>query len=1015
MKVFVVTWICMLGTCLGAVAGAQLDTLQINYIGQEEGMTQLNVQDVVQDDMDYLWFSTEDGLHRFNGLKMKVFSGNPLDSMSIPDDHNRGLLIVDDTLWIASNSKGIFALDLRSETFIRPFDELSNVISYKVFRLNDQYLLFSSSNAFHIYDRSIKTLKKVVHEEQGSENHVTALVRMSEDQAVLATLNGGLLVLDLKTLSVVGQQRLDPSAHNALLLHQEQLYVGTEQGLYTLDLSSGVADLIVPDQSINCIYPYENGELWLGTNEGLVIYDPVSKSVTQCVSKDQLGKVYFPVEIMTIYGDGKGNVWMGTAGEGLHHYNKYQKKFTSISLEMEGYTRDTKLSTFQFLPAEGEDSALWLGSTYNVLKYDYLTREFKHYKDDFPKSLIYALERDHNGDVWCGGFDGTGLLHYNAAQDRFEKAEVTGDIPNDKSVIDIRPLTSEKLLVSTWSSGMYIYDLTQKKFEGYLVDGQALNRARISFVDSQDNLWIGSDQGAYRIAELGEGVVHHYTEGTHPQAINSDRIFAINEDGNGNIWLGTSTGLTMLNLKTEDVHRYYRQEGFPNDFVYSVLIDAQDRVWMGTNKGIAVLDPSTDRFVHYSHKDGLQNDEFNGKAAYQDGYGNFYFGGVDGINVFHPEDIRINPYESKVHLESIELFNQPLPTNAIYQDRYAFGSDENVLTFKYAAINFLNPSKVNYSYWMDGFDKEWRPVTKSQSITYTNLSPGDYTFHIKATNDNGAWSEMGRQVSLTVIPPWYDQFWFKLTAVLATLLLAVGFYLYKSHTYRRNKERLELMVKESTGELRQALEVSESRQESIQFLMREMKHRVKNNLQIISSLLSLQALHLDNLDAIHTLQVARNRILTISYLENIMDSESEHIHVDKFTRDICENVLRLIASDESPTFETIYDLEPAEVTNFNITFYGLLINELLTNVSKYAFDNYEDTNRLSISCKVGGDWLVLVIADNGKGYRQEDIKQGSIGLDLVKDMVKQLKGEMTVDSHDGAKNVIKIPVSYGEA
>ncbi|PIB35108.1 hypothetical protein BFP72_06720 [Reichenbachiella sp. 5M10] len=1005
----------MLVRCLGAVAGSSLDTLQINYIGQEEGVTQLNVQDIVQDEMDYVWFSTEDGLHRFNGLQMKIFADNPLDSLSIPDDHNRGLLIVDDTLWIASNSQGIFALDLRSETFIRPFEDLSNVISYKVFQLDDQHLLFSSSNTFYVYNRSTKGLTKITHAQQDSENHVTALVPVSTDQFVLATLNGGLLTLNLKTLSLVGQQRLDPSAHNALLLHQGQLYVGTEQGLYLLDVSSGVAKNVVPAHAINCIYLYENGELWLGTNEGLVTFDPSTQTVTQCITQDQSGKVYFPLEIMTIHGDGKGNVWMGTAGEGLHHYNKYQKKFSSISLEMEGYTKDTKLSTFQFLPAVREDSALWLGTTYNILQYNYLTGEFKHYKDDFPKSLIYAMQRDLNGDIWCGGFDGTGLLRYNRTVDRFEKAEVTGDIPNDKSVIDIRPLTRDKLLVSTWSSGMYTYDLARKKFEVYLVDGQSLNRARISFVDSRDNLWLGSDQGAYRIADRGTGAVHHFTAGKHKQAINNDRIFAINEDAKGNIWLGTSTGVTKLNPGNGTVQRYYRQEGFPNDFVYSVLIDARDRVWMGTNKGIAVLDPSTERFVHYSHKDGLQNDEFNGKAAYQDVYGNFYFGGVDGINVFHPEDIRINPYQPKVHLESIELFNQPLSKNAIYQDHYTFHSDENVLTFKYAANNFLNPSKVSYSYWMDGFDKQWRPVTKNQSITYTNLPPGKYTFRIKATNDNGVWGKNERWVWLTIIPPWYDQYWFKVVSVFGIVMSALAFYLYKSHTYKRNNERLERTVKERTAELQEALEVSQSRQHSIQFLMREMKHRVKNNLQIISSLLSLQALNLDNEDAKHTLQVARNRILTISYLENIMDSESEHVHVDQFTRELCDNVLRLIASDERPTFETVYDLEPAEVTGFNITFYGLLINELLTNVSKYAFDGSRTDNRLTISCKVDAECLELVIADNGKGYNPEEIKQGAIGLDLVKDMVRQLRGEMTVDSYEGTKNTIKIPLENGEA
>ena len=143
------------------VGSTPTDTLQINYIGQEKGIKQLNVQKIVQDDLDYLWFSTEDGLHRFNGLQMKVFADNPLDSSSIPDDHNRGLLIVEDTLWIASNSKGIFALDLRTEQFSIPFPEMSGAISYQVFQLNHQYLLFSLADVFYVLNRKTRQLTPV--------------------------------------------------------------------------------------------------------------------------------------------------------------------------------------------------------------------------------------------------------------------------------------------------------------------------------------------------------------------------------------------------------------------------------------------------------------------------------------------------------------------------------------------------------------------------------------------------------------------------------------------------------------------------------------------------------------------------------------------------------------------------------------------------------------------------------------------------------------------------------------
>ncbi|UXX78568.1 hypothetical protein N7E81_14500 [Reichenbachiella carrageenanivorans] len=991
-------------------AYAQVDTLQINYIGQEQGITQLNIQEIVQDDLDYLWFSTEDGLHRFNGKQLKVYEDNPLDSLSIPDDHNRGLLIVDDTLWIASNSKGFFGLDLRAEKFFIPFDRLSEVISYHVFQLDETHLLFSSANVFNIYNRKTKQLKEVVLPHEYSENYVKAITKLQDGIYALATLSSGLLIFDLSTMKIIHQQNLDESAHNAVLLVDDQLYIGTELGLYVMPLFSYEAIKVVANEVINCIFLDEHGTFLIGTESGLMTYDRLDQSYAFQILKDQSDRVYAPLEVTSIYGDEKGNLWIGTAGEGLHYYNKYQKKFHSIEIRLDGYTKDTRLSTFQFMP--DVDSTLWLGTTDNVLKYNYKTQRFKHYSAP-PKALIYAMERDLNGDIWCGGFEGTGLLKYNSKQDKFEQAVVADGFNNDKTVIDIRPLKKDKLLVSTWSSGMYSYDLVNHRFEEFLVNGEKINRVRTSFIDSRQNLWLGSDQGAYRIADLGAGAVQLFSDHLPDSfAINSNRIFAINEDANSNIWLGTSSGLAQVQRDTWKTQRYYQQEGFPNDFVYSVLIDPKGKIWMGTNKGIAVLDPVTGQFVNYSEKDGLQNDEFNGKAAFHDEFGNFYFGGVDGINVFNPLAIKTNPYHPQVHLESIELFNEPIDVNTLYTDTYDFHSDENVLTFRYAANNFLNPSKVNYSYYMDGFDKGWRPATKSQNITYTNLPPGEYTFRIKATNDHGVWGDE-RKVKITIIPPWYDQIWFRLVVLFTLVLSVVGYMLNKSYNYKRNQIRLEYIVQERTNDLQKALSVSNAQQDSIKFLMRELKHRVKNNLQIISSLLSLQAMQINNKEAGRTLQVAKNRILTISHVENIMDSEKEHVQVDVFTRELCDNVLKLIAIEEKPNFELKYELQSAKVTNFNITYYGLMINELITNTSKYAFDSYNEKNELYIKCKIEGDLLVLEIADNGKGYQVEEIKANSIGLDLVKDMVKQLKGDIQIENLNGTKNIIRIPLIYG--
>lgn len=989
-----------------AVGFSTVDTLQINYIGQEQGVAQLNIQKIVQDDLDYLWFATEDGLHRFNGLQLKVFTSNPLDSLSIPDDHNRGLLIVDDTLWIASNSKGIFALDLKTEQFCTPFKVLSDAISYEVFRLGEEHILFSLTDVFYVLNRNTRKLSQVKLPRSISENYVKDIQQIDTNRYLLATLSSGLLIFDLENLSIVSQLSVNESSHNAIIESDGKWFVGTDKGFYALDLVTNKATSIVENELINCIYKQAHDQLYLGTKNGLIVYDSQTDKYKSLILKDENNRVFSPLEIEGIWGDKKGNLWFGTAGEGLHHYNAYQKKFETIELQVPEYTRDTRLSTFQILP--DSNSSLWLGTSSDVIKYDRVENTFKHYKN-FPDALIYTLTKDLNGDIWCGGFDGTGLLKYNANKDQFERAKFA-NAQNDKTVIDIRPLSQRELLISTWSSGMFVYNIESGRTDEFLVDGKPLNRARISFIDSENNLWLGSDQGAFMIRDLGSGQTFHFEENAPDSiSINSNRIFGINEDSQGNIWLGTSTGLTQLSMETLHTRRFYRQEGFPNDFVYGVLIDKEDKVWVSTNHGISVFNPNTLSFMSYSKKDGLQNDEFNGKAAYQDENGIFYFGGVDGINIFDPLKVRTNPHQPKVHLESVEVLNRPIGTNSLYQSAFTFGSEENVLSFRYAATNFLNPSKVNYSFYMEGFDKDWRPVTKSQQTTYTNLPPGDYNFKIKATNDNGVWAEKVREVAITIIPPWYATWWFRVLAVLILIAIISIFVLLKYLNLRRNKAFLEKTVLERTNELRQALSVSNAQKESITFLMRELKHRVKNNLQIISSLLSLQAMQMKDEKSVESLHSARNRISNISYLENMMDSEQEHVAVDVFTKGICENVLRLIALDERPMFNVEYELKPAKVANFNITIYGLIINELLTNTSKYAFDQWDDRNKVNVRCSVQDGMLELIIMDNGKGYDPDQIKSTSLGLGLVQDMVSQLNGDIIIESKKGTKNTIRIP------
>src|SRR5690606_1093895 len=315
--------------------------------------------------------------------------------------------------------------------------------------------------------------------------------------------------------------------------------------------------------------------------------------------------------------------------------------------------------------------------------------------------------------IWAGGF-GQGLLKYNRQTDRFDAVPLPFA---DKDIIQLTPVSRDTIWVHTWSSGIYALNVHDYGISPREIHGQQLIRSRTSFLDSSGAIWIGSDEGLYCIR--GNRSVYY-------DSLSNERVFAITEDPDHNIWVGTAKGLNCVDPKSGQVTAYTQQAGLPNDFIYSVESDQHGNIWVSTNFGIAVLDRQQRTFKNYTEDDGLQNNEVNGKAGYTDSLGYFYFGGMNGFNVFHPDSIYSNNEVGKTLIEDIQLFGTPLQKNIPYPDTLFFSHNENVITFDFVSLNYLWAKKNRYRFMLEGFDKTWRPITQNRSTTYTNLDPGTY-------------------------------------------------------------------------------------------------------------------------------------------------------------------------------------------------------------------------------------------------------------------------------------------------
>lgn len=993
----------------------ETEVVKVTVLGQDEGLLQLNAQALAQDELGYLWVGTEDGLHRFNSYEFTAFLANPTDTTSIKDDHIRGLEAVGDTLWIATNSQGIVGYQQSKNLFFEVLSESNRdyKIGHNVFTVNEKLLLFAVKNHFILFDRAKKTYKSFQLPESERENFVSDVFLLNNNQLLLATSVSGILSFNLKTeKSNSFSKTFDNLKVSSFLKNNETLYIGSEIGLSRYNLETKTFAETKIKQATIGIHKIDAQNIYVATTTNVLKYNLNEDKFNKIIFQNKDNTLFENVVVERFANDDKSNLWLGTAGNGVLYINKFQTKFTTYQVSIPSESSDKAINIFPFFK---KDQNLWLGTGAGTIRFNAESGAYNVFEKG-KGGITYTFAEDQNGTLWVGTiFDG--LLKYDPKTDSFRQflnSPEKNSLP-DNEVLEIIPMSKNKLWLCTWSGGISEFDIENETFTPILINEKKLDRVRTHFRDGQNNLWLGADEGLFKI--ISEGKAKHYFENSEEKnKLTNNRVFAINEDKIGNLWIGTSNGLTKLDLKTDQTSLFYKQKGFTNDFVYGVLIDTKNNVWMSTNYGLVVFNTEKNTFKNYTKDDGLQDNEFNGKSSYKANDGNFYFGGINGYNIFKPKDIVDNPFLPDVYIESVELFNQPVNRNEIFQDTLKFKSAENVLTFNFSALNYLNPQKCSYTYILENFDEKWSPPTTKRSVTYTNLNPGTYTLKIKATNDVGIWNENAKTLTLIIIPPWYKTTLFKIALFGSILLLGFLVYQFQTQKLKSDKRKLALLVAEQTKDLElrnKALKLSNEttleQKKNIEFLMKELSHRVKNNLQIISSLLNIQANSVKDEKTKEIIKIAKNRILTISYIQSQLNSQANEVHVDQFFRDFVERMIETLSDDRSIKFETKFELQPNCICNINITLLGLILNELVTNTFKYAFDEYKESNQLRIRCLKKENILLFEIEDNGKGYETNSTREDSLGLELINEMVQQLKGNIKTTTKNGVANHFEIP------
>lgn len=973
------------------------ENLTVKEISQQEGLSQLGVSALDFDKKGYLWIGTQNGLNRYNGDLVKVYySGSDPDDLK--DDHIRSLLFLNDTLWIATNTNSVNAFLPKENRFLdfKQQDSENEFIkfSYTLSSSPENIIVGAIGNCFTI-NRKTKKIKIIKVPGILENDFVTTIVPIEEHLYLVGTNAGGVYVLNEKTSEIYAEELFNAlknkQINSILKPNPFRVLIGTNQGLYEYNLSDGKL-ILVHDIYVKTLFKWDENKVFVG---GLIqnFFLDNFRELNEIKFRD-FADHEIEATILSVKKDPLGGTFFGTETKGIFYYHPLHKKFKPIRIEAENSPKKDFISIFNFLRKEDD---LWMATEMGFVKYDLKSKKSKLY---LTNNLEYTIVQDKEGRIWAGGFE-EGLVRYDEAKDQFINIPVPFQ---DRDVIQLTFISEEKLWIHTWSNGIFEMNIRTGKTHPLFIDGKKLIRSRTSYIDSSGTVWIGSDEGLY---SLKGNQVKYYGNLSNP------RVFSIAEDSQGKIWVGTAKGLNKIDRKKNTVTKWKRQNGLPNDFIYGILVDENDKIWVSTNFGISIYNPVNKEFKNYTEEDGLQNNEFNGKAAYKDASGNFYFGGMNGFNIIRADQVPVNKKIGQTVIEDIKLFGKLLTQNIIYSDTIYLSHNENVISFDYISLNFLRSEKNRYRFMLEGFDNHWRPETKEKSTTYTNLNPGTYIFKVQGSNNELIWGNEDQMV-IIIKSPWYKTIWFKIFGIFSFLFLTGLILYYKNHQQKKTNRKLVQMVEKRTEELKstnsalnRSLKISQHQQKNISFLMQELNHRVKNNLQLITSLIDLQSFDIENPEIQEKLKLLQSRIYTVAKVHDLLNrDDSKKIHTDKFIEELVKDIVLF----SGQKIQTEFDLLPFDFPTNRITYLGLIFNELVTNSLKHAFTEDQIHPKISISGKENETEILFTYRDNGLGFAPETIDlKSSKGMNLIYTLVKELKGNLNISNSEGFLVEINIP------
>ncbi|RFM27032.1 sensor histidine kinase [Deminuibacter soli] len=788
----------------------------------ENGLSNNTVFCSAQDQAGFMWFGTRDGLNRFDGYSFKVFRNIADDSTSIGSSYIHSLKAnADGSLWVGTR-KGLYLYDPITERFHAVTATAGrDVRDIKTDAQHNLWLILGTT--LYRYETATQQL----HNYPGTGNATSICITTGKDTWI-STTTGTIGKYNAHTDSF---SFYDLFKHSRPVVSKwiekiyeagnNQLLAGTSnQGVKLVEANTGnYEDILTYNEDKTETYvrdfvQYAPNECWIATEAGIYVYNAQSRRFTHLQKQYNDPYSISDNAIYTLCRDKEGGVWAGTYFGGLSYYPKqytyFEKFFPS---------HDTHALWGNAVREICEDryGNLWVGTEDAGLnKLDKQTGRFQHFQPSGEKGSI-AYSNIHglmtSGDeLWIGTFE-RGLDIMNIRTGKVIRHYTGSGEPGAFSsnfIITIRRMRSGRIYIGT-GAGLYAYNDTTKGFTA--VQGIPHNDFVYAlYEDAAGIVWAGTENnGLYSYNPSTHATANFRADAQNKNSLSNNKVNGIYEDRQRRLWIATEGGgLCMFNRHTNTFRRYNSATGMPADFVFSILEDSRQQLWVTTSGGLVCLNPATDSIKVYTKDDGLLSNQFNYNSACQDTAGNIYLGSVKGMIRFNPAGFTRNTFAAPLFITGFQVYNKEIKVNAtdtairhsiLYTDKVTLKYDQSTFSIDFSALSYTSPEKTAYAYFMEGLDKKWTFLQTNRKVYFTELPPGSYIFHAKASV-NGSTYTNEIQLAIVIQPP----FWLSGYAYLfyIALITAAVYLLVRNYHQRheeKHKRKMELLAHEKESEL----------------------------------------------------------------------------------------------------------------------------------------------------------------------------------------------------------------------